>query len=139
MMQSYCFLFSDSFSDNDKEWTGMWHGPLFLQVFASHLNATTSRIIVTELDLETQGYEGAMGLAAAALEHMLTLLANGEIDIKLVIEDKVSTGIKHKHKETKTAVWKVEQCNGAPQPFLDGLWGGVTCEFMLLLGQVPVT
>ncbi|KAH9046396.1 hypothetical protein EDB83DRAFT_2523389 [Lactarius deliciosus] len=137
MMQSYHFLFSDSFSDNDKEWMGMWRGPLFLQVFASHLNATTSRIIVTELDSETQGYEGAMGLAAATLERTLTLLANGEIDIKLVIEDKVSTGIKRKRKATKTAVWKVEQCNGPPQPFSDGLWGGVTCKFMSLLGQVP--
>ncbi|KAH9071089.1 hypothetical protein EDB83DRAFT_2517683 [Lactarius deliciosus] len=137
MMQSYRFLFSDSFSDNDKEWTGMWRGPLFLQVFASHLNATTSRVIVTELDSETQGYEGAMGLAAAALERTLTLLANGEIDIKLVIEDKVSTGIKRKRKATKTAVWKVEQCNGPPQPFSDGLWGGATREFMSLLGQVP--
>ncbi|KAH8985961.1 hypothetical protein EDB86DRAFT_3083187 [Lactarius hatsudake] len=137
MMQSYHFLFSDSFSDNNKEWTGMWCGPLFLQVFASHLNATTSRVIVTELDSETQGYEGAMGLAAAALERMLTLLANGEIDIKLVIEDKVSTGIKRKHKATKTAVWKVEQCNGPPQPFSDRLWGGATREFMSLLGQVP--
>ncbi|KAH9061853.1 hypothetical protein EDB83DRAFT_2520289 [Lactarius deliciosus] len=88
MMQSYHFLFSDSFSDNDKEWMGMWRDPLFLQVFASHLNATTSRVIVTELDSETQGYKGAMGLAAAALERTLTLLANGEIDIKLVIEDK---------------------------------------------------
>ncbi|KAI9431350.1 hypothetical protein H4582DRAFT_2085196 [Lactarius indigo] len=88
MMRHYCFLFSDSFSDNNDEWTGMWCGPLFLQVFASQFNATTSRVVVQELDSETQGYVGAMALAATALERTLTLLVNGEIDIKLVIEDK---------------------------------------------------
>ncbi|KAI9432780.1 hypothetical protein H4582DRAFT_2083171 [Lactarius indigo] len=137
MMQHYCFLFSDSFSDNNDEWTGMWRGPLFLQVFASQFNATTSCVVVQELDSETQGYVGAMALAAAALERTLTLLVNGEIDIKLVIEDKVSTGTKCKRKVTKTTVWKVEQPNGPPQPFSDTLWGGATREFMLLLDQVP--
>ncbi|KAI9438747.1 hypothetical protein H4582DRAFT_2076375 [Lactarius indigo] len=137
MMRHYCFLFSDSFSDNNDEWTGMWRGPLFLQVFASQFNATTSRVVVQELDSETQGYVGAMALAAAALERTLTLLVNGKIDIKLVIEDKVSTGTKCKRKATKTAVWKVEQPNGPPQPFSDTLWGGATREFMLLLDQVP--
>ncbi|KAI9436909.1 hypothetical protein H4582DRAFT_2058381 [Lactarius indigo] len=120
MMWHYRFLFSDSFSDNHDEWTGMWRGPLFLQ-----------------LDSETQGYVGAMALAAAALECMLTLLVNGKINIKLVIEDKVSTGTKCKRKATKTAIWKVEQPNDPPQPFSDTLWGGATCEFMLLLDQVP--
>ncbi|KAH9023451.1 hypothetical protein EDB85DRAFT_1894781 [Lactarius pseudohatsudake] len=137
MMQHYRFLFSDTFSDSHGDWTGMWRGPLFLQVFASQFNATTSRIVIPELDSETQGYEGAMALAAAALERTLTLLANGEIDIKLIIEDKEATGTKRKRKATKTAVWKVEQPNGLPQAFSDTVWGGVTREYMSILGQVP--
>ncbi|KAH9016478.1 hypothetical protein EDB84DRAFT_1443111 [Lactarius hengduanensis] len=137
MMQHYRFLFSDTFSDSHGDWTGMWRGPLFLQVFASQFNATTSRIVIPELDSETQGYEGAMALAAAALERTLTLLANGEIDIKLVIEDKEATGTKRKRKATKTAVWKVKQPNGPPQAFSDTVWGGVTREYMSILGQVP--
>ncbi len=45
----------------------MWRGPLFLQVFASQLNVTSSRVSIPELGSETQGYTGAMALAAAAV------------------------------------------------------------------------
>jgi hypothetical protein len=131
----------------------MWCGPLFLQVFMSQLNATTSRIPIPELGSETQFYDGAITLAAAVVsgflivafeilrirqvECTLTLIANGEIDIKLVIEDKEPMGSKCKHKSSKTSVWKVEQPNGPPQPFSDTLWGGATRDFMTSLGCVP--
>jgi hypothetical protein len=131
----------------------MWRGPLFLQVFVSQLNATTSRVPIPELGSETQLYDGAMALAAAAVsgfpivafeilrigqvERTLTLIANGEIDIKLVVEDKEPTGSKRKRKSSKTSVWKVEQPNGPPQPFSDTLWGGATRDFMTSLGRVP--
>jgi hypothetical protein len=45
----------------------MWRGPMFLQIFASQLNATSSRVSISELGSEIQGYEGAMALAAAAV------------------------------------------------------------------------
>ncbi len=45
----------------------MWRGPLFLQVFASQINATSSRVIIPELGSESQGYQAAMALAAAAV------------------------------------------------------------------------
>jgi hypothetical protein len=45
----------------------MWRGPFFTQVFASHFNATASRVPVPALASESQGYEGAMALAAAAV------------------------------------------------------------------------
>ena len=103
--------------------------------------------------LRVRTHDGAMALAAAAvggfsivickqliivqLERTLTLIANGEIDIKLVIEDRDATGNKRKRKASKTSVWKVEQPYGAPQPFSDTLWGGATCDFMTLLHRVP--
>jgi hypothetical protein len=71
------------------------------------------------------------------LERTLSLVANGEIDIKLVIEDREALGTKRKHKASKTSVWKVEQPNGTPQPFLDTLWGGATHDFMTSLRRVP--
>jgi hypothetical protein len=46
-------------------------------------------------------------------------------------------GTKHKHKALRTMVWKVVQLNGPLQPFLDFLWGGATCDFMVWLEQVP--
>ncbi|KAN0130534.1 hypothetical protein V8E53_009217 [Lactarius tabidus] len=137
MLEHYRFLYSDSLSEDHMEWTGMWRGPLFLQVFVSQLNATTSRVPIPELGSETQLYDGAMALAAAAVERTLTLIANGEIDIKLVVEDKEPTGSKRKRKSSKTSVWKVEQPNGPPQPFSDTLWGGATRDFMTSLGRVP--
>ncbi|KAN0136758.1 hypothetical protein V8E53_005528 [Lactarius tabidus] len=137
MLEHYHFLYSDSLSKDHMEWTGMWCGPLFLQVFMSQLNATTSRIPIPELGSETQFYDGAITLAAAVVECTLTLIANGEIDIKLVIEDKEPMGSKCKHKSSKTSVWKVEQPNGPPQPFSDTLWGGATRDFMTSLGCVP--
>jgi hypothetical protein len=131
----------------------MWCGPLFLQVFTTQLNSTTTRVHISELGSEDQRYDGAMALAAAAvggflvvartllrnkqLERMLSLLANGDIDIKFVIKDRETTGTKHKHKASKVGVWKVEQPNGAPQPFSDTIWGGVTRDFMTLLCWVP--
>jgi hypothetical protein len=45
----------------------MWCGPLFLQVFALQLNATSSRVSIAELRSETQDYSGAMALAAAVV------------------------------------------------------------------------
>jgi hypothetical protein len=45
----------------------MWRGPLFLQVFASHLNGTASRFPSPELNSEDHSYQGAMALAAAAV------------------------------------------------------------------------
>jgi hypothetical protein len=50
----------------------MWRGPIFLQVFASQLNGTSSRVSIPELGSETQGYKGAMALAAAAVGGVLT-------------------------------------------------------------------
>ncbi|KAF8264898.1 hypothetical protein EI94DRAFT_1805130 [Lactarius quietus] len=138
MLEHYRFLYSDSTSKDPLDWTGMWCGPLFLQVFVSQLNATTSCIsCITELGPETRFYDGSMALAVAAVERTLTLIANGEIDIKLVIEDRESMGSKCKRKSSKTSVWKVKQPNGPPQPFLDTLWGGATCDFMTLLRCVP--
>ncbi|KAF8262449.1 hypothetical protein EI94DRAFT_1704767 [Lactarius quietus] len=122
MLEHYWFLYLDSTSKDPLDWTGMWHSPLFLQVFISQLNTTTSHIpCITELGSETQFYDGAMALAAAAVECTLTLIVNGEIDIKLIIEDRESMGSKHKHKSSKTSVWKVKHPNGPPQPFLDTL------------------
>ncbi|KAN0129925.1 hypothetical protein V8E53_012251 [Lactarius tabidus] len=111
MIHQYCFLYSDALSQDSNEWT--------------------------ELGSEVHGYNGAMALAAAALERTLSLVANGEIDIKLVIEDREALGTKRKHKASKTSVWKVEQPNGTPQPFLDTLWGGATHDFMTSLRRVP--
>lgn len=71
------------------------------------------------------------------LERTLTLLANGDIDIRLVAEERETTGSKRKRKSTKTAVWKVEQLNGPPQPFSDMPCGGATREYMSVLRQVP--
>ena len=76
-------------------------------------------------------------LRTGQLERALTLLANGKIDIKLVMEDKETTGTKRKRKAAKNAMWKVEQPNGPPQPFSDTLWGGATREYMSVLRQVP--
>jgi hypothetical protein len=49
----------------------MWRGPLFLQVFTSQLNVTSSRISIAELGSETQGFGAAMALAAAAVRVIL--------------------------------------------------------------------
>jgi hypothetical protein len=76
-------------------------------------------------------------LTSRQLERTLTLLANGEIDIRLVVEDKETTGTKRKRKTTKSAAWKVEQLNGPPQPFSDTPWGDVTREYMSALQRVP--
>jgi hypothetical protein len=46
---------------------GMWCGPLFIPVFASHFLATANHVAIPDLDTESQGYEGAMALAAAAV------------------------------------------------------------------------
>ncbi len=46
---------------------GMWCGPLFLQVFASQINTTSSYIIIPELGSESQGYQAAMALAATVV------------------------------------------------------------------------
>ena len=51
----------------------MWHGPLFLQVFASHLLSTYSHIAVPKLGSEDQGHKGAMALAAAAVSGFFQL------------------------------------------------------------------
>ena len=45
----------------------MWCGPLFLQVFALQINATSSCVIIPELGSESQGYQAAMALAATAV------------------------------------------------------------------------
>jgi hypothetical protein len=71
------------------------------------------------------------------LERTLTLLANGEIDIKLVTEVRESTGTKRKRKAVKSTTWKVEQLGGPPQAFSDTLWGGATRDYMAVLRQVP--
>jgi hypothetical protein len=73
------------------------------------------------------------------LERTLTLLANGEIDINFVIEDKETTGHKRKRTAAKKAVWKLEQLSAGPaQPFSDALWGEATREFMShLINEVP--
>jgi hypothetical protein len=65
------------------------------------------------------------------------LLANGEIDIKFVTEDKETTGNKRKRKASNAGVWRVEPLNGPPQPFSDNHWGSATRNYMLLLSQVP--
>jgi hypothetical protein len=132
----------------------MWRGPHFVQVLASHFNATTLHVLIQELNSESQRCDGAMALAAAAvgeaildpcvlslsigqLEHTLTLIANGEIDIRLVVENKETTGTKHKHKPTKTMMWKVEQPNGPPQPFSVTFWGAATRKYATSLCKVP--
>lgn len=76
-------------------------------------------------------------LRTGQLERTLTLLANSEIDIRLVIEEKETTGTKRKRKTSNTAVWRVEQLNGPPQPFSDSHWGCATRDYMDLLTQVP--
>ena len=130
----------------------MWCGPLFKQVFASHFIACNSRVRVPELDSETQGHNGAMALAAAAvreppialfslahkpqLEHTLNLIANGEVDIRVIIEHNETTGNKRK-RNAPLATWKLVPLNGTPEPFSDFFWGGVTCDYMDLLQQVP--
>jgi hypothetical protein len=78
-----------------------------------------------------------LSLSIGQLERTLTLLANGEIDIKLVVENKESTGTKRKRKPTKTTTWKVEQPNGPPQPFSDTFWGAATRDYMTSLRKVP--
>lgn len=50
----------------------MWHGPLFLQTLAYQFNATASRVPIPKLGSESQGYEGAMAIAAAAV-HVVPL------------------------------------------------------------------
>ncbi|KAF8257622.1 hypothetical protein EI94DRAFT_1817313 [Lactarius quietus] len=137
MVEHYHFLFSESVLDNHELWMGMWHGPLLLQVFASHFNAISSRVPIPELGSKSQGYNGAMALAAAAIERMLNLVANCEINIRFFIKDKESTGTKCKRRPSKAMVWKVVQLNGPPQPFSDFLWGGATRDFMSSLEQVP--
>jgi hypothetical protein len=76
-------------------------------------------------------------LRTGQLERTLNLLANGEIDIKFVTEDKETTGNKHKHKASNAGAWRVEPLNSPPQPFSDNHWGSATCDYMLLLSQVP--
>ena len=131
----------------------MFHGPMFLQIFAMQFTATSSCVLMLELHSETQGYMGAMAIAAATvrglpifvflvhrtwrLKHTLTLLANGEIDIKIVIEDKDTLSHKCKHMPKKKAMWKLKRLNSPAQPFSDALWGQATCKYMLLLGTVP--
>ncbi|KAF8267184.1 hypothetical protein EI94DRAFT_1802120 [Lactarius quietus] len=137
MVEHFCFLFSGSVINNHKLWTGMWCGPLFLQVFASHFNAISSRVPIPELGSESQAYHGAMALAAAATERMLNLVANHKVDIQFFIKDKEFTGTKCKHRASKAIVWKVVQLNGPPQLFLDFHWGGATCDFMVSLEWVP--
>ncbi|KAF8257020.1 hypothetical protein EI94DRAFT_1819346 [Lactarius quietus] len=136
LVEHYCFLFADSVIDNHKLWTRMWHGPLFLQVFASHFNTISFRVPIRELGSESQGYNGAMALAATAIECMLNLVANREIDIRFFIKEEF-TGTKRKHQPLKAMVWKVVQLNGPSQPFSDFLWGGATWDFMLSLERVP--
>jgi hypothetical protein len=79
-------------------------------------------------------------LTAGQIERVLTLLLNGEIDIRLIVEDKEATGTKRKRKTLAgdpTSVWKVEQLGGPPQPFSDALWGRATRDFMVVAGKVP--
>jgi hypothetical protein len=76
-------------------------------------------------------------LKSNQLEHTLTMLANGDIDITFGAEDREQTGNKCKCKSTKAATWKIEQPNDTIQPFSDAHWGGATHKFMLLLSRVP--
>jgi hypothetical protein len=76
-------------------------------------------------------------LGTGQLEQTLNLLANGEIDIKFITEDKETTGNKCKHKASNAGAWRVEPLNGPPQPFSDNHWGSATHDYMLLLSQVP--
>jgi hypothetical protein len=77
-------------------------------------------------------------LRTGQLDHTLTLLVNGEIDINLVTEDKESAGKKRNHKaSTTTTAWKRQLPNGTAQPFSETLCGGATRKFMVALKAVP--
>ena len=71
------------------------------------------------------------------LEHTLTLIADCKIDIKLVTKEREPTGTKHKCKAVKVTAWKVKQLSHLLQPFSNTFWGHATCEYMVVLHQVP--
>jgi hypothetical protein len=77
-------------------------------------------------------------LRTGQLDHTLTLLINGEININLVTEDKESAGKKCKRKASMTTTaWKRQLPNSTAQPFSETLCGGVTRKFMVALKAVP--
>ena len=73
----------------------------------------------------------------AQLERTLTLIADCEIDIKLITEEREPTGTKRKRKAAKITAWKVEQLSRPLRPFSDTFWGHATREYMVVLRQVP--
>lgn len=83
-------------------------------------------------------YHSFYVLTIAQLERTLTFLANGEIDIELVEEEREFTSNKRKRKPVTITSWKVVLLNGGPlQSFSDLHWGGATRDYMAALNDVP--
>ncbi|KAL4071375.1 hypothetical protein V8B97DRAFT_2044816 [Scleroderma yunnanense] len=120
LLEHFAFLYEDLDSnDPDKAFCSVFVQQLLL---TSHLNAMKGYIQVPALDtssLVKHGVAGALGLCGAVLQHGLTLIKSGDIELKSMVSGK--DGIA---KLTTRDVWMLKKLNMA-----SGKDSRTTCAF----------
>ncbi|KAI9463520.1 hypothetical protein BJY52DRAFT_1221525 [Lactarius psammicola] len=80
------FMYKEASHKDRKKWRGLFCGPLVLQTFSVHLTAIEGCLKISGLhgqDTPSPPPIGALGLAAAAVERALTLVATGTVTIEM--------------------------------------------------------
>ncbi|KAH9023836.1 hypothetical protein EDB85DRAFT_300801 [Lactarius pseudohatsudake] len=120
------------------------HSPFILWVFAAHLISIAGAIDIEEgLEVEglpasassTQKYppRGALALATAAVERVLQLWANGEMDAPVTVPTK------RKFKKTYlTAAPRLNPANGDISTFSAGVWAAPTTNYYKSIAKVKL-
>ncbi|KAI9448605.1 hypothetical protein BJY52DRAFT_1193317 [Lactarius psammicola] len=85
-LEDLCFMYKEASHKDRKKWRGLFRGPLVLQTFSVHLTAIEGCPKISGLhgqDTPSPPPIGALGLAAAAVERALTLVATGTVTIEM--------------------------------------------------------
>ncbi|KAH9034007.1 hypothetical protein EDB83DRAFT_1784674 [Lactarius deliciosus] len=117
------------------------HSPFILRVFAAHLISIAGAIDIEDLEVDglpasassTQKYppRGALALATAAVERVLQLWANGEMDAPVTVP------AKRKFKKTYlTGAPRLNPVNGDISTFSADVWAAPTTNYYKSIAKV---